>query len=139
MVRWEDKYTIIPFVSKGRTFQGVDCWGLARLIYATELKIELPSYGEISAMDLINVARNITAGKNGEDWREIMANEIREFDICVMKYAGTNHTGHVGIVTRNKSIMHVERGLDVGIVARDHFTIRERIECYRRHKLMEKF
>jgi len=136
---WTANYITAPFLSRGRTLNGIDCWGLVRLIYANELGITLPSYGEISANDLRNVALNISAGKDGEEWIEVKAHERHEFDICVMKFYGSSHIGHVGVVTPNKSIIHVEAGIDVCIVPPDLWTMRERVACYRRHKLTAKF
>lgn len=37
------KYLSIPYKHLGSDFTGVDCLGLVRLFYKTELKIELPS------------------------------------------------------------------------------------------------
>lgn len=38
-----EKYDI-PYKSKGRDFDGVDCWGLIFLFYKNELNINLPSW-----------------------------------------------------------------------------------------------
>lgn len=133
-MNWTAKYINVPYLDGGRNRNGVDCWGLVRLVYASELNIDLPSYGEISAEDLIKVARNIDAGKDGETWVDVAAEETREFDVCVMRFAGTKRVGHVGIVTPH-GILHVEKGVDAAIVSQKHHTIRERIACFRRHKL----
>ena len=37
-----EKFIGIPFVSKGRTFKGCDCYGLVKLYYKEVLNIELP-------------------------------------------------------------------------------------------------
>lgn len=134
VTNWVNRYAGLPFVSRGREQSGVDCWGLVRLIYAKELQIELPTYGEISAHDLAEVARNIDAGKDGETWSEVSTTEIKPFDVCVMKFAGSRRVGHVGVVVNSKNIIHIEKGIDAAIVPLAHFTIRERIECFRRHK-----
>ncbi len=41
------KYIDIPFKHRGRDFDGCDCFGLVRLIYAQERNIILPDYLEI--------------------------------------------------------------------------------------------
>lgn len=128
------KYVGLPFVSRGRDMDGVDCWGLVRLIYQRELQITLPSYGEIYAEDLINVSHEISAGKDFEFWTDIKREDIQPFDVVVMKFYGSRRIGHVGIMIDNKNVLHTERSADSAIVPLDHFTIRERIECFRRHK-----
>ena len=44
-----NKYIGLPYKENGRSTEGVDCWGLARLFYKHELGIELPSYTELYA------------------------------------------------------------------------------------------
>lgn len=131
---WVNKYIGLRFVDGGRTRKGVDCWGLVRLVYASELSIELPEYGEISAMDLARVAQEIDAGKDGETWDAVEINELQEFDICVMKYLGLRRIGHVGIITRQKRVLHIEDGIDAMQVPLNHDSIKGRIACFRRHK-----
>lgn len=135
---WIDRYSLLSYTDGGRDFDGVDCWGLVRLVYACELNISLPSYGEISAEDLIRASRNINNGKDGEDWIDVPASDIQEFDVCCMRFIGSRLVGHVGIVIDRNVIMHIERGQDVAIVPLKHFTIRERVACFRRHKLKTK-
>lgn len=133
-MKWFDKYVGMPFADGGRTNTGVDCWGLVRLIYSTELQIDLPSYADISAHNLIEVARNITRGKDGEEWIDVIPTGVAEFDVCVMKHYGRNRVGHVGIMLDKSTLLHVEQGCETVKVPVSHFTIRERIACYRRHK-----
>jgi cell wall-associated NlpC family hydrolase len=131
---WEARYVGMPYVDGGRNDKGVDCWGLVRLIYAEQLGIELPSYGEISAEDLLKVARRITAGKDGEEWENVTRETIQPFDVCVMRFHGVRTVGHVGIVVTKKTIIHVEKGANTALVPLTDMTIRERIACFRRHK-----
>ncbi len=133
---WESSYTDLPFQDGGRDFTGVDCWGLVRLIYAKELSIELPSYAEISAKSLIAVAREIGKGKDGLEWQEIEREAIKPFDVAVMTLYGSTRVGHVGVITSNRKVMHVELGCAVVVVSLDHIQIRERVKCFRRHKTL---
>jgi len=48
-MRWSDAYIGIPKANHGHGFDGCDCRGLAKLVYARELGITLPSYREFFA------------------------------------------------------------------------------------------
>ncbi|CAI2936032.1 C40 family peptidase [Aminobacter niigataensis] len=133
---WLNRYVGIPFVSRGRSRAGLDCWGLVRLIYAQELGIELPSYGEIAAHDLISVSREVTSGKDGEAWGEVDRRDLRPFDVVVMRYHGSRRIGHVGAVADATNMIHVEEASAAVVVPLAHFTIRERIACFRRHRFL---
>lgn len=130
---WSHKYVGLPFVDGGRTIAGVDCWGLVRLIYARELDIDLPSYGETSAADLIKVSRAITADKDDEQWKSVDRSDLKAFDVAVMKFSGKRSIGHVGIIVNARQVLHVEKATAAVIVPLDHWTVRERLECFRRH------
>jgi cell wall-associated NlpC family hydrolase len=123
-------YVGIPFRDGGRDREGCDCWGLLRLIYRDFLGVELPSYGEISAADLAAVSRRIDAGKDGERWQAVMS--PRPLDAVVMRLHGARRIGHVGVAVDGRRLIHIEKGTDAVVVPMDHFTIRERIACYRR-------
>lgn len=129
---WLSRYVGIPFKSQGRDFSGVDCWGLVWLIYKHELGIDLPEYGDISATDLAEVAKNITEGYAIEPWVDI--NRPSEFDVVVMHFYGTRRVGHVGIVTGSNMLLHTERSFDSVSVPQNHMTVRHRIVGYRRHR-----
>lgn len=135
LVTWINRYINIPFVDGGRDHSGVDCWGLVQLVYQQELGIDLPSYAEISAHDLINVARKITVGKDGETWQNVEPDAIQPFDVCVMRFFGRKSIGHVGLVVDRKTIFHIERVADATLTPLNHHTIKERIECFRRHRI----
>jgi cell wall-associated NlpC family hydrolase len=132
---WSGRYVGLPWQDGGRDGGGVDCWGLVRLVYSFELGIDLPTYGEIPARSLIAVARAVSAGKDGEDWRAVENGLQTAFDVCVMRLSGRGATGHVGVMIDTRNVLHVEAACDAAIVPLDHFTIRERIACFRRHRL----
>lgn len=134
-MKWFDKYVGAPFLDGGRSIDGVDCWGLVRLIYERELQIDLPSYADVSARNLIEVARNIARGKDGEEWIDVIPSAVAEFDVCVLKHYGKNRVGHVGVMLNSKTLLHIEESCNAVAVPISHYTIKERVACYRRHKI----
>ena len=75
-VNWTSRYVGIPFVDGGRGIDGLDCWGLFLLVYLEQFGIELPSYGEISAMDLLTVEGRSTAGRKRGSFRRRRASSM---------------------------------------------------------------
>ena len=133
-MRWVDRYIGIPFVDGGRTIKGLDCWGLFRLVYSEQFGIELPSYGEISAMDLLTVARAINGGQ--EDW--FVPPDPREFDAVALRLYSHGWIAHVGVLTDPKHVLHIEHNTDSVVVPINHHTVKHRIAGFRRHREAEK-
>lgn len=134
MKKWYDKYINVPYENFGRLMTGADCWGLVVLVYEQELGIQLPTYAEISAESLIEIHRKLSVDKDSEIWETVTEGNQKPFDVCVMTAPNSKRVCHVGIVIDEKHILHIEKGVDSAIVPVNHFTIRERIACYRRHK-----
>lgn len=135
-MKWHGRYVGLPFVDGGRDASGLDCWGLVRLVYRAELGIDLDAHTDVSAHDLARVARSITKGMDGEIWRPVTPCDRLPYDVVVMRYAMSRHIGHVGIITPDGTVLHIEQTTGAVAVPLTHFTIRERIKCIRRHKQM---
>lgn len=140
MKPWCDKYIGIPFVSKGRTDRGLDCWGLVHLIYKNECNIILPTYDHIDSTDGRAARDAMIAAARSDDWIEIEKQDLKDFDVIRMR-SHYNHMGvwkaavaHVGIVFRKKFIIHVEEGINVVCVPFTHPEVDERIISFHRHK-----
>lgn len=129
------RYLGIPFVSGGRQISGLDCWGLVRLVYLDGLALDLPSYGEIGAYELARVSRAMDRDKDGEAWADAPTGALKPFDVCVMRLHGSSRIGHVGVMVDAKRVLHVEEASASVIVPVTHFTIRERVACFRRYRL----
>lgn len=119
----------MPFVDRGRDWRGVDCWGLVSFIYRAELGIELPSYGDISATDLIRVSALIKADAEAEPWREA-ERPLRPFDVVMMR----GRPWHVGLMASETTVLHIEEITDSVIVPIAHDSVRHRIIGFRRHR-----
>lgn len=108
------KYINIPFKEKGRSVNGMDCWGLCTHVLANEYDITgLPDFSD---------SYNNTGDKNGikicvnnerRNWKEIT--EPKESAIIVFNIGGWPQ--HVGICTgyqQGKAMfLHVHKGINV--------------------------
>lgn len=103
-----DRFVGIPYLDRGRSIVGVDCWGLLFLVYRELRGIELPSYAEryVTGSDRVAMARLI-AGEL-DDWQEIEAGEERTFDGVLMREG--NFPRHIGVVTQPGMVLHVFDG-----------------------------
>lgn len=131
LTQFQAKVIGAKFVSGGRDWSGLDCWGCVYLCYRECLGITLPHYGEISAADLLRVRREIAAGTASDVWQQVR--DPREFDVAVMRLPTGKGHGHVGIMLDPHSVLHVEAGSGVAVERVNSVTIRDRIMGYWRH------
>lgn len=103
-----DRYVGIPYLDKGRSLCGVDCWGLKWLVHRDLRGIEIASYAEayVTGSDRVAIARLI-AGEL-EDWQQIPAGEERAFDGVLMREGKLPR--HIGTVTARGQLLHVQPG-----------------------------
>ncbi len=104
-----DSYVGIAFAVGGRDRNGIDCWGLLRLVYAEQLAIELPDWGALydSATDRAGLAGLIDARMQG--WREVkMRDQVKSFDGVLRNLGGV--ASHIGIMVDARFVLHAEEG-----------------------------
>ncbi|WP_164681912.1 C40 family peptidase [Fuscovulum blasticum] len=127
---WWEAYVGLPFVDGGRGPDAYDCWGLVRQVYADLLGIDLPSYGEISAMDLIRIARTMRAGAD-DGWRVPAIPD--ELDVVLMRgTGGRSSVVHVGVMVSQTRLLHIEAGSGAVVVPVSHWSVAGRIIGWRR-------
>lgn len=129
-------YVGVPFLDGGRDRSGWDCWGTVCTAYREEAGIELPSYGEISASELLRITRQMQAGAISETWRRVDAEPRRKLDVVLMK--NIDEAGsipiHVGVMRDDRAVIHVEIATDTVAVPLTHPSITGRIMGFYRHK-----
>lgn len=135
---WLNRYVGIPFKQDGLTREGLHCWGLVRLVYAEQLGIELESYGENSADDLLAAAKHFRDGPQSETW--VAAPAVRSFD-CVLMSAMELVNGvtrrlpaHCGIAVSSTHLLHVWKETASVVMPLDHPRIRFKILGAFRHR-----
>lgn len=106
---WWKKYEKIPFKDKGRDENGCDCYGLGRLIYRNELKIELPDL--LDAYDSVDdkpTLERIIEEDQKKNWIE--SPWPAPFDFAVIRMAGLPI--HIGIVTKVGYLLHCKKDVN---------------------------
>lgn len=111
----------------GTPFERAHCWALVRRVYAEQLGKTLPEYGEISADDLIRVARAMMRGT--DVW--VQVDEPAPFDVVRMR--GKRWPVHVGVITRPGWLLHTEEATGAVHVPLDHWTVAPRVLDFWRH------
>lgn len=99
-------YLIIPYAKFGRNREGVDCWGLVRLIYKDEFNIDLPGYEGIDWKDGKTISANIELESQSSKWIEIPREERQTGDIITLKIKGL--PWHIGVLMNTEQFIHAE-------------------------------
>lgn len=105
---WSAQYVGLSYVDQGRDFSGVDCWGLARLIYRAELGIKLASYTGLyaSAEEIHEV--NAALGTPSARGCWLPVDVAQPFDLYELRMGP--HLAHVGIAVCPGMMLHVHAG-----------------------------
>ena len=124
---WWECYIGLPF---GDGTGEVTCWGLVRRVYADRLGVDLPAYGEISAHELLRVARAIDAGKD-DGWQ--VCTDLQAHDVALMRAPGTGQRiVHVGVMVDALQLLHVEVASAAVVVPITHWSVAGRLMGWRR-------
>ena len=102
MTHWSNQFVGLPYADLGRTFDGVDCWGLARFVLASR-GIEVPSYAEgyASAAERAEISGLIKGAK--PQWLKALI--AQPFDLLTFR-RGTLES-HVAVVVEPGRMLHV--------------------------------
>lgn len=105
-----DEYIGLPFADLGRDREGLDCWGLVRLIYKEKLGLDLPSLVDRydSTLEAARIGAIVEIEKTR--WTEIPAGQEQPFDVIVMRCLG--QPMHVGLVIKKGVMLHIEKGIE---------------------------
>lgn len=128
---WPARYVGLHFVDGGRDRAGVDCWGLVRLVLKQECAIEVPTYGEISALDLTAIAGKVGNESALDPWVNVVG-ELRPFDVVVMHKQRV--PVHIGIMVSSTEVLHVEKKISAVMVPITHHSIAMRKPSFFRHR-----
>lgn len=107
---WANKYVGIPFKANGRDETGLDCWGLARLIYKNEFNIQLPSFeSDYTLDDDFRIQELVAQYKEGWSQKETPSSG----DLILFRILGEEQ--HVGVVIDSTYFIHVRENSDTAV------------------------
>lgn len=107
---WSNNYINLPFKEVGRERDGIDCYGLIRLVYRERLNILLPAYCDYeSTRDYDVLEKQMAQNKKEDQWVEVPIGQEQEYDIMLIRVIGLPI--HVGVVTDTKyHVLHIVSG-----------------------------
>lgn len=130
--RWVSSYVGLTYKSGGRTRNGLDCWGLVRLVLAEQCNLSLPSH--TVTIDIEKAVRRAVASA---DWFKV--EQPKAFDVVVMlthTAGGREAPLHVGVMVSTSHVLHVDEGLLSAAVPLRHPFIASRLFGFYRHKTL---
>lgn len=103
------QYVGIPFLERGRTLTGCDCWGLVRLVLAQEFGVELPLFdGYENHEDKKLLGELCDSGKPLVGATRV---DGPAEGVVVVMFVGP-HPIHFGVCVDDKHLLHIERRCD---------------------------
>lgn len=109
------RYIGIPFKDGGRGFDGLDCWGLVRLVWHEERDILMPDMGDeySSAFERGDVC-GLFGKYTAQDWNvDVTDQPRRELDVLVFSF-GTLEL-HAGLWVAPGEMLHVMKGMETAV------------------------
>lgn len=102
------KALAVPFLTKGRSYDGWDCWGLVFCCYRDVRGIQLPSYADDyeRSGDTHQARQELQQliDRESPAWRQIV--HAQQFDLAVFKIADIR--SHIGVMVDRVNCLHAE-------------------------------
>lgn len=132
---WIGHYIGIPFAEHGRAAEdGLDCWGLYRLVMAEQFSVALPSFhgSYAHAQDAVGAALLIE--KESKRWLPVDAGQENAGDAVILRLRG--NPMHVGMVAGDGLMLHTEEGTDSTLESYTGPRWKNRVVAFYRHHEM---
>lgn len=131
---WAGHYIGAPFKERGRDIKGLDCWGLVRLILMEQFDIYPPSYTTSYASSVNEKQLGPLVRRETLNWQHIRPNDEQCGDVVVLRMRG--EPMHVGLVLGDKTMIHIERGINSVLENYNTLRWKKRVVGFFRYKTM---
>jgi cell wall-associated NlpC family hydrolase len=103
-----DSFVGIPYLDRGRSIVGCDCWGLVLLIFRELRGIDLPSYVDRYQTGADRAAISYLIKGELDPWDQVADGTETSFDGVLIREG--SFPRHIGVVVTPGLMLHVERG-----------------------------
>jgi len=107
---WAGHYIGLPFKEHGRNSDGLDCWGLVRLILNEQFERHVPSYAHAYESSMDQNRLGVLVKRESLNWTRVNIQDARCGDVVVLRMRG--EPMHVALVLGDQTMIHVERGIN---------------------------
>jgi cell wall-associated NlpC family hydrolase len=101
-------YIGIPYLNRGSSFQGCDCWGLVWLFNAEELHRLIPRYEGYDDANDSAIMKDYISGRWGA-WEEVARDALQIGDVLAVRL-GIKAATHCGVYAGNGKMLHTLAG-----------------------------
>jgi len=122
-----DDFIGIPYVEKGRTLEGCDCWGLLVLVYDRYFKIKVPSFSDDYQGFADREGVDLLLEQHRNEWVQVESPHIGDGVFMILQ-----GRPHVGIYIGDDRILHTSKGFGSIIERTDSVRLRNRIQSFHR-------
>lgn len=110
MSAWWGEYIGLPFLDRGRTRDGLDCWGLVRLVYWEQRGLILPDLGGEYLNTRDGDALAPLLQSHLPAWRSVAPGEF-----AVALFTLPDGRLHVGVMVDAQRVLHATRDCEACI------------------------
>ena len=130
---WSNKYVGIPFREFGRETRGCDCYGLAVLVYAQELGMQLTSFAGdyVSCEERQELDQLFANAVEIGPWK-VVEGAVHPFDVAIFRIGRL--AAHCGVVIKDGLMLHVQNEDQVKVESYRTGIWKPRLLFHYRHK-----